>query len=106
DHRRLRGRATPRNLMIATCAVLVAIAPALAEEPTLPLKGAPGRDVVENKCGACHSLDYIRTNSPFMTAKVWDAEVSKMINPFGAPIAPTDAETIIDYLARNYGSGG
>jgi sulfite dehydrogenase (cytochrome) subunit B len=92
--------------MIAACAVLVAIAPALAEEPIVPLKDAPGRDVVENNCGACHSLDYIRTNSPFMTAKVWEAEVSKMINTFGAPIAPPDAKTIIDYLARNYGGAG
>jgi len=48
--------------------------------------------------------DYIRTNSPFMTAKVWEAEVTKMINAFGAPIEPADAKAIIDYLARNYGS--
>jgi hypothetical protein len=80
----------PRNLLIAACAVLVAIAPALAEEPIVALKDAPGRDVVDNKCAACH----------------WEAEVSKMINAFGAPIAPTDAKTIIDYLARNYGGTG
>ncbi len=39
-----------------------------------------------------------------MTAKMWEAEVTKMIATFGAPIDPPDAKTIIDYLARNYGS--
>jgi hypothetical protein len=79
---------------------------ASAEELTVPLKTAPGHEVVEQNCGACHSLDYIRMNSPFMTAKVWAAEVAKMINVFGAPIAPPDARAIVDYLWRNYGSPG
>jgi len=95
-----------RNLMMAAsvaCAA-AALAAARAEEPTVPLKDAPGHEVVESDCAACHSLDYIRTNSPFMTGKVWEAEVTKMITVFGAPIDAPDAKTIIDYLARNYGS--
>ena len=95
-----------RNLMMVAsvaCAA-AALSAAQAEEPTVPLKDAPGHELVEGNCGACHSLDYIRTNSPFMTAKVWEAEVTKMINAFGAPIEPADAKAIIDYLARNYGS--
>ncbi|HEX7967701.1 MAG TPA: hypothetical protein VF502_05740 [Stellaceae bacterium] len=97
-----------RNLMIAACAagVTAVVATAHAEERMVPLKDAPGHEVVETNCGSCHSLDYIRTNSPFMTAKVWEAEVTKMINAFGAPIEPPDAKTIIDYLARNYGIPG
>ena len=43
----------------------------------------------------CTRADYIRTNAPFMTLQVWTAEVNKMINAFGAPIAPEDAKTII-----------
>jgi mono/diheme cytochrome c family protein len=78
--------------------------PALAEEKPVPLKNAPGRDTVEQNCGACHSLDYIRMNSPFPSAKLWEAEVTKMIKAFGAPIEDADAKTIIDYLAKNYGS--
>jgi sulfite dehydrogenase (cytochrome) subunit B len=54
-------------------------------------------------CEACHSLDYIRINAPFMTRKAWEAEVAKMITVFGAPIDPADARTIADYLVRNYG---
>jgi sulfite dehydrogenase (cytochrome) subunit B len=94
-----------RHLMIAAVA-LSSIAAAHAEERDVPLKDAPGRDLVEGHCAACHSLDYIRTNSPFMTQKVWEVEVNKMINAFGAPIEPADAKTIIDYLARNYGAPG
>ena len=77
---------------------------ALADEQPVTLKNAPGRDVVEGNCGACHSLDYIQTNSPFPSAALWDAEVKKMINAFGAPITPADAKTITDYLVKNYGS--
>ncbi len=94
-----------RKLIIAACAA-GATASAQAQEPTVPLKDAPERETVEGNCGSCHSLDYIRTNSPFMTQKVWEAEVNKMINALGAPIEPADAKAIIDYLARNYGSPG
>jgi hypothetical protein len=43
-------------------------------------------------------------NSTFMTGAVWDAEVAKMINPFGAPISESDAKIIVDYLKENYGT--
>ena len=97
-----------RHLMIAALAAsaVATIAAASAAEREAPLKDAPGRELVEGNCAACHSLAYIRTNSPFMTAKVWEAEVTKMINAFGAPIEPADAKAIIEYLARNYGSPG
>jgi mono/diheme cytochrome c family protein len=82
---------------------LLAASPALADEGTIELRNAPGREVVEQNCGACHSLDYIEMNSPFMTREVWEAEVTKMVKAFGAPIADTDAATIVQYLATNYG---
>ena len=43
-------------------------------------------------------------NSPFPNAALWDAEVTKMINAFGAPISDADARVISDYLKANYGS--
>ena len=90
---------------LAAAAFLVAASGAvLADEKPVPLNPGPGRDVVVVNCGGCHSLDYIRTNAPFMTAKVWEAEVSKMINAFGAPIEPADAKTIIEYLSSTYGA--
>ena len=89
---------------IAIFAALALIpASARADEPAVHLKQAPGVDVVEGHCAACHSLDYIPMNSPFLDAAHWDAEVAKMIKSFGAPIDPADAKTIGAYLKQNYG---
>ena len=92
-----------RSTILLATVVLVAGA-ARADEQPVEIKDAPGRATVESNCGTCHSLDYIRTNSPYPTAQVWGAEVNKMINAFGADIKPDDAKTIIEYLSRNYGS--
>lgn len=88
--------------LLALGVFVVGIAAAQAEEKPVPLTDGPGHDVVENNCGACHSLDYIRMNSPFLTNKGWEAEVAKMINAFGASIEAPDANLINDYLAHNY----
>jgi sulfite dehydrogenase (cytochrome) subunit B len=80
----------------------VAVA-ALAGEKPVQLKNAAGADKVEANCAACHTLDYIPMNSTFLNAAGWDAEVTKMINAFGAPISPDDAKIIGDYLKANYG---
>ena len=76
---------------------------ALADERSVELKKAPGSDVVENSCSVCHSLDYIEMNSPFMSADVWQAEVTKMIKNYGAPIDAANAKVIAQYLVQNYG---
>ena len=83
--------------------ILLATAGVMAQEKPVPLKDAPGRAMTENLCSGCHSLDYIRINAPFMNRQTWTAEVNKMVQAFGAPIAQADANTIIDYLAANYG---
>src|SRR4029077_12430797 len=77
---------------------------AAAEEKPVRLRQAPGLDKVEALCSACHSLDYVQMNSPFLSAAGWDAEVAKMINAFGAQIDQADAKIIADYLNENYGS--
>ena len=84
--------------------MLAAAAAASADEQPVELKQASGLELVEGNCGACHSLDYIKMNSPFLAPAGWNAEVSKMIKAFGAPIGEADAKTIADYLAKNYGS--
>ena len=86
-----------------TAVAAIAVSAALAAETPIPLKDSPGRATVENMCGGCHSLDYIRINAPFMNRQTWTAEVNKMVNAFGAPIPQNDANAIIDYLAANYG---
>ena len=75
---------------------------ALAQESKVTLKDGPGKDKAM-QCVACHSLDYIQMNSRFLDKAGWTAEVNKMINVFGAPIAKNDVETIANYLAQNYG---
>jgi hypothetical protein len=75
-----------------------------AEEKPVRLRHAPGLDKVEAHCSSCHSLDYVQMNSPFLSAAGWGTEVAKMINVFGATIGEADAETIVDYLSKNYGS--
>jgi sulfite dehydrogenase (cytochrome) subunit B len=93
--------------MRSTFAGLVATlfaATALAAE-NVALKAGVGRDVVERRCGTCHSLDYPRINAPFLDRQGWETEVNKMISAYGAPITPADAKVIVDYLTANYGSG-
>ena len=96
-----------RTLMLTALAVLAlsALTPfASADEQPVEIKAGPEKDLVENTCGACHSLDYIRMNSPFQTTASWSATVNKMINVMHAPIEPDDAKKILDYLIKNYGS--
>jgi len=90
-----------RKILLVTIALITA-ASAVAQE-RIPLKDATGRAVTENICSGCHSLDYIRINAPFMNRQTWTASVNKMVQMFGAPIAPNDQAAIIDYLSVNYG---
>ena len=92
-----------RMMIIAAFAALIAL-PAAAQEKPVDLKKAPGLDKVEANCSGCHSLDYILMNSPYPNAALWNAEVTKMIKAFGAPIDDADAKVIAEYLAKNYGS--
>lgn len=92
-----------RPFIIALFAAALAL-PAAAEEKPVQLAKAPGLDKVEANCSGCHSLDYVLMNSPFPNAALWDAEVTKMIKAFGAPITDADAKAIADYLKKNYGS--
>jgi sulfite dehydrogenase (cytochrome) subunit B len=71
-------------------------------EPRITLKPASGSDITTNTCGACHSLDYIAIQPPHMGDAFWDAEVTKMIKTYGAPINDNDADAIRKYLKSNY----
>lgn len=48
-------------------------------------------------CGICHSLKYI-TMQPAFPAKTWDAEVTKMVVKYHAPIDSVIAKKIVAYL--------
>lgn len=92
--------------MRAICVLigLTLAASAMADEDAIMLKDGPGKDVVEANCAACHSLDYVQMNSPFLDQKKWEATVKKMIDRFGAPIEERDVSPIISYLTQHYGS--
>lgn len=92
--------------MRAICVLigLTLAAPAMADEDAIMLKDGPGKDVAEANCAACHSLDYVQMNSPFLDQKKWEATVKKMIDRFGAPIEERDVSPIISYLTQHYGS--
>jgi hypothetical protein len=91
-----------RAIVIGAMVVLT-LAGAAAQE-RVRLTPGPGVEKVEANCAACHSLDYIQMNSPFLSSTQWEAEVKKMINVMGAPINEADAKTIVEYLSTNYGS--
>jgi mono/diheme cytochrome c family protein len=76
---------------------------ALPEE-TAAFKPGPNLEVVQNNCSACHSADYINTQprGPTFKKDFWQAEVTKMIKVYGAPIDDEDAAKIVDYLAATY----
>jgi mono/diheme cytochrome c family protein len=86
--------------------VALSFAAAALGAESVALKAGAGRDVVERQCSLCHSLDYPRSNAPFLDRQGWETEVNKMINAYGAPIGPDDAKIIVDYLAANYGNEG
>ena len=87
---------------VIAAAVLVAFV-AWAGEEKVKLKEGTGVQLVRANCVACHSLDYIPLNSPFLDHKGWEATVTKMVKAYGAPIKPEDQGPIADYLAANYG---
>jgi mono/diheme cytochrome c family protein len=96
-----------------TCLVLAVSAAAAAgaapiayilPEETASFRPGPNLDVVRNNCTGCHSADYISTQPQGASYKkdFWQAEVTKMIKVYGAPIEETDISKIVDYLAASY----
>jgi hypothetical protein len=64
----------------------------------------PGRqkDLVMANCVLCHSWDYV-TIQPALPRATWKAIVTKMRGTFGAPLAESQIDEIVDYLAHAYG---
>jgi mono/diheme cytochrome c family protein len=73
-------------------------------DETAAFKPGANLDTVQNNCTACHSADYIKTQPRGEKFKrdFWEAEVTKMIKVYGAPIEDADVGKIVDYLTANY----
>jgi hypothetical protein len=95
--------------LLATAALGLGAATAAPVSYTLPeetaaFKPGPNLDVVQNNCTACHSADYVKTQpqGPKFKKDFWQAEVTKMIKVYGAPIDDADVGKIVDYLTATY----
>lgn len=72
-------------------------------DETASFRPGPNRDVAKANCSLCHSTDYIATQPPQTDKKqFWQAEVTKMIKVYGAPIEAGDVYKIVEYLAAAY----
>jgi cytochrome c551/c552 len=63
----------------------------------------PGYAVAQQKCGICHSADYVDYQPPNMTLVQWTAEMKKMKALYGAPIDDREIELLAVYLTTTYG---
>jgi sulfite dehydrogenase (cytochrome) subunit B len=92
--------ATILGLVAARAAPLVYKLP----KETAEFKPGPNLDVVKNNCSGCHSADYVKIQPQNMKSKkdFWQAEVTKMIKVYGAPIDQADVPKIVDYLTDAY----
>ncbi len=73
-------------------------------DETAAFKPGPNLEAAQNNCTACHSADYINSQPRGQKPRkdFWQAEVTKMIKVYGAPIDDADVSKIVDYLAATY----
>ena len=64
---------------------------------TITFPDLAGKQEFVSYCGICHSLKYI-TAQPDFSRKTWDAEVTKMVVKYHAPIDSAKCRKIVDYL--------
>lgn len=103
---------TPSSFACVTslaCALLgnASAAPADIKLPgeTAKLRASPlaGYAIASQKCGICHSADYVAYQPPRMTKAQWTSEMTKMQHVYGAPISDDDIRLLGIYLAATYG---
>ena len=103
-----------RSALLASAislAATVAAADAAAAGITLPPDSStlrsstlPGYALAQQKCGICHSADYISHQPPGLDQAHWTAEMVKMQHSYGAPLDQDEIALIGAYLAVAYGS--
>jgi mono/diheme cytochrome c family protein len=90
-------------LSLALGGLVLAAAPARAQAPgASPLPEGEGREIVAAACSQCHGLNAftgIREN-----AQAWRWQTYDMILR-GAQITPAEMDTVVKYLATNFGPG-
>lgn len=97
---------------IALVLAFYVMAPAAQSAPltlTLPVESVhlrpsdlPGYAVAQQKCGICHSADYIEYQPPGFNQQQWTGLARKMKDSYGAPLSDSDVSVIGEYLAATY----
>jgi competence ComEA-like helix-hairpin-helix protein len=64
------------------------------------LPDGKGKDLVEDRCSSCHGLDLLLAEHD--TKQQWSGIVNDMVSR-GASGTAEELQTIIDYLAKNFG---
>jgi len=69
------------------------------ELPSYPpdLPPGPNFELFQQRCLLCHSARYV-TMQPRFSQAVWEKEVKKMVDVYGAPIPAADQPGIVEYL--------
>jgi competence protein ComEA len=83
--------------MFSTSILYLAFALA-ADENTLP--PGEGQAIVQQKCAGCHALKVVTGKKA--SRQQWSTIVDQMIAR-GADISDDDIDTLLDYLAKNFG---
>ena len=106
-----------RTLIVLACIAALGATAVAAGKPappkgtasiTLPgdagmaFKPGPGLAAAQANCLSCHSSAYVSTQ-PVLTRAQWTAEVTKMKNVYGAPIADDAVPALVEYLTAQYG---
>ncbi|SED86525.1 Cytochrome c551/c552 [Pseudomonas frederiksbergensis] len=62
----------------------------------------PGYSIAQQKCGICHSADYIEYQPPGFSPKQWTGLARKMKESYGAPLSESEVGQVGEYLAATY----
>src|SRR5271169_762045 len=67
------------------------------------IAAGPNVDVYRKDCLICHSARYV-SMQPRFSKTVWQSEVKKMVDVYGAPIPDADQALIVEYLVAVKGA--
>ena len=59
-----------------------------------------GQDIVQHQCAGCHALKVVTSKKA--SKQQWSTIVDQMVSR-GADVADEDIETVVQYLAKNFG---
>lgn len=57
----------------------------------------PNKEIYQKDCLTCHTARYV-SMQPRFSKSVWQSEVKKMVDAYGAPVPETDQALIVEYL--------